>query len=61
MALTELKADNSIEKDNQAASELWTSTLRSVSGYWKFTEQDPVIYPEAEGLLALEISNSSDH
>jgi hypothetical protein len=60
-ALTELKTDNFIEEDKQAAAELWTSTLRSVSGYWKFTERDPVIYPKAEGLLALEISNTSDH
>ena len=74
-ALTELKTDNSIQEDRQAtkeekqaakedrqaAAELWTSTLRGVSGYWKFTERDPVIYPKAEGLLALEISNTSDH
>jgi hypothetical protein len=70
-ALTELKTDDSIEEDKQAtqeekqaaredrqtAAELFTSTLRSVSDYWKFTEREPVIYSKAEGLLALEISN----
>jgi hypothetical protein len=59
-ALTELKSDESIPKQEQhAAAKLWTSTLNRVSGYWKFTERDPVIYPIAEGLLALEITNLS--
>jgi hypothetical protein len=57
-AFTELKEDNSIKEDKRAAAELWRSTLGRVIGYGKFAGRDPVIYPSAEGLLALEISDA---
>jgi hypothetical protein len=56
-ALNELKADDSIpETDRTTAGHLLMSLLRRADEFVQFAQQNPVIYPSAEGLFAIELS-----
>jgi hypothetical protein len=56
MALKELNDYQELpEVDRKAAIHLFKSVLERIDFYLDFAKQDPVIYPYAEGLLALDI------
>lgn len=58
MALKELNDDQELpeEVDRKVVIHLFNSVLEKINFYSSFAKQDPVIYPYAEGLLALDIA-----
>ena len=54
VALTEIESDGSLgEAERHDASKLLSSLLRRAPGLWQFAQEDPGLYPSAEGLFGI--------